>query len=282
MSGLVLCGMHDNSFEYITGFLEYLKKQGKLNLLNEMTYHPYPPIPEETYPLADRLRQVLKDYSPKITIKHGETGCPAEFNKSGALAGHDWTEISQAKWLLRRMCGDYANNIPTSVFTIIDYTYPETKSQGHSYTLKMGLLAKESPIRKRTSFSAVQNAVTILNENWGNPGKPEYKIEQTTDSVKPEDLNLYQLSNKKSGKNMLMIWLGNQVPENSLRKRMIRITINRLNFQKPVLLDLLNGEVYSVSNKNYAMSADSAVTINIPVYDSPVIITENAEVNLKM
>ena len=38
ISGLVLCGMHRSSFEYITGFLEYLKKMDKVNLLDEMTY----------------------------------------------------------------------------------------------------------------------------------------------------------------------------------------------------------------------------------------------------
>jgi hypothetical protein len=282
ISGLVLCGMHESSFDYINGFLEYLKKQGKLNLLNEMTYHPYPQIPEETYPLADSLRHVLQGYSTKITIKHGETGCPAEFNKSGVLSGHDWTEISQAKWLLRRMCGDYANNIPTSLFTIIDFTYPDTRSQGHGYTLKCGLLVSDSTTRKRISFSAVQNAITILNENWGNPKKPEYKIDQIADSVNPGDLFCYHLSNAKSGKNMLMIWQGNQVPGNSMQKRVVRISINHITFRKLVMVDLLDGKAYSISNRNYKLSGDSCITVNIPVYDSPVIITENSEINLRL
>ena len=283
ISGLVLCGMHKSSFEYITGFLVYLKKCGKLDLLDEMTYHPYPQVPEETYPMADSLRMVLSNYSSKIRIKHGETGCPAEFNKSGVLSGHEWTEISQAKWLLRRMCGDYVNNIPTSIFTIIDYTYPDTKSQGHGYTLKMGLLAKESLkpiIRMRTSFSAVQNAINILNENWQNPLRSVFKIEQPADSINSEDIYCYQLNNRKSGKSMLMVWLGNQVPVNSMQKRFIRISIDHIHFQKPVLVDLLNGKAYSMNNKSFIESRDSSITVNIPFYDSPAIITENSEIDV--
>lgn len=285
ISGLALCGMHKSSFEYITGFLEYLKKCGKLDLLDEMTYHPYPKVPEETYSLSDSLRLVLSSYSSKIKIKHGETGCPAEFNKSGVLSGHEWTEISQAKWLLRRMCGDYVNSIPTSIFTIIDYTYKDTKSLGQGYTLKMGLLAKDSLnpiIRKRTSFSAVQNAINILNENWQNPKRAVFKIEQPTDSINTEDLYCYQLINSKSGNNMLMVWLGNQVPGNVLQKRFIRISINHIHFHQPVLVDLLDGKAYSISAKNLAVTKDSCVTVNIPVYDSPVIITENAEIEVTM
>lgn len=284
ISGLALCGMHKSSFEYITGFLEYLKKCGKLYLLDEMTYHPYPKVPEETYPLADSLRLVLNSYSSKIKIKHGETGCPAEFNKSGALSNHEWTEISQAKWLLRRMCGDYANNIPTSVFTIIDYTYQDTKSLGHGYTLKMGLLAKDSidpMIRKRPSFPAVQNAINILNENWQNPTMAVYKT-LSADSINSENLYCYKLINSKSGNNMLMVWLGNQVPGNSVQKRFIKLSINHIQFRQPALVDLLTGKAYSLNSKNLAVTGDSCITVNIPVYDSPVIITEKSEIEVTM
>jgi hypothetical protein len=283
ISGLVLCGMHKWSFEYIKGFLDYLRKSGKLDLLDEITYHPYPEVPEETYPLADSLRHLLTDYSNKIKIKHGETGCPATFNTSGVLANHDWTEISQSKWLLRRMCGDYAYNIPTSIFTMIDFTYPVTKSLGHSYTLKMGLLAKDSlnqEGKKRTSFFSVQNAINLLNENWRNAKIADYTLEQKTDGIKLADIYCYQMNNRNADKIMLMIWLGNKVPENSIKNTLVNLNIHNAHFEDPVMVDLLSGKVFSISRASLESQQNSDFHINFPVYDSPLIITEKSEISI--
>lgn len=283
ISGLVLCGMHKSSFNYIIPFLDYLKREEKLYLLNEITYHPYPKVPEDTYPLADSLRNLLINYSSKISIKHGETGCPVSFNNSGVLSNHPWTETSQSKWLLRRMCGDYSNNIPTSIFTIIDYTYPKTKSLGHSYTLKMGLLSKDSlnVAIKRPSFSAVQNAITVLNENWGNARRADFSIEQHSDSINIEDIYCYQLRHRKSNKDMLMVWVGNKVPGNSLQKNQVNLSVNNVHFEHPVIIDLMDGKVYSIHNVKMERNVDSSFVVHIPLYDSPVIITEESEVSIR-
>ena len=181
------------------------------------------------------------------------------------------------------MCGDFANNIPTSIFTIIDYSYPVTKSQGHGYTLKMGLLAKDSlnmSGKMRTSFHAVQYAINALNENWGDSKRADFKVEQYTDSINSADIYCYQLRQSKTNKNMLIVWLGNQVPGNSLQKSQIRLAVNNVNFQKPVMIDLLNGKVFSINNKYWEVTGNSNIAINIPVYDSPVIITEESEVRM--
>jgi hypothetical protein len=252
-----------------------------LELLDELTYHPYPEVPEETYPLADSLRIVLANYSSKIKIKHGETGCPSAYNNAGVLANYEWTETSQSKWLLRRMCGDYANNIPTSIFTIIDYTYPLTKSLGQSYTLRTGLLANDNlkQVSKiRSSFYAVQNAINILNEKWQNGRRADFNIAPHQDSLNLEDIYCYQLSHPKSGKYMLMVWMGNKVPGNSLQKIQINLSVNNVHFTNPVIIDLLDGKVFSIDRKNLEVNNNSCVLLNLPIYDSPIIITEKFEI----
>ena len=79
-----------------------------------------------------------------------------------------------------------------------------------------------------------------------------------------------------------MVWLGNQVPGNSVQKRFIKLSINHIQFRQPALVDLLTGKAYSFNSKNLAVTGDSSITVNIPVYDSPVIITEKSEIELTM
>jgi hypothetical protein len=181
ISGLSHCGMHESSFSYIKSFLDYLKNRDKLELLDEITYHPYPEIPEVIYPLADSLRVLVNGYSSSITIKHGETGCPSGYQDGGALGKFYWTETSQSKWLLRRMAGDFGHNIQTSIFTIIDYSYPRTKSlYDKGYTIRMGLLASDSHkkvSKVKSSYFAVQNTIGLLTPKWQPTGSGLCKIE---------------------------------------------------------------------------------------------------------
>jgi len=283
ISGLALCGMHEYSFGYIKSFLDYLKDADKLDLLNEITYHPYPPIPEETYPLAERLRSMLSEYSATIKIKHGETGCPSGRQISGPLEKYDWTETSQSKWLLRRMCGDYANNIPTSIFAIIDYSYPKTKSlYDEGYTIKMGLLAKDSlkQVSKiKPSFYAVRNAISIMNNKWQKTDDKPVIMPQK-DFTNAEDIYACHFMNRQSGKDMLIAWVGNKIPGNSMQKTLVDLSVRPVHFEEPAFIDLLDGKVFSIYEKNLKMNNDTCVLSNIPIYDSPVIITEKSEISI--
>ncbi len=283
VSGLVICGMHISTFEYIKNVLDYLRKMGKLNLLNEITYHPYPEIPEETYSLADSLRLLLLKYDPKISIKHGETGCPSGTQVNGPLSKLEWTETSQSKWLLRRMAGDYANNIPTSIFSIIDYSYPITTSlYNEGYTIKMGLLGNDSlkHVKTKASFYAVRNAINIMDYKWQMADEKNFTVETPYDNIKPDNIYCFRLIRRESSKNMMIVWLGNEIPDDLTQKIWANLIVHHVQFEEPVIIDLMDGKVFSIPKRNLKINIDSTFLMNIPIYDSPVIITEKSEIQI--
>lgn len=84
---------------------------GRLDLIDEVTYHPYSYNPDDSYAAVEKLRQVVHAYSSRVRLRQGENGVPSERRKTKALSNHDWSELSQAKWALRRLLGDLGREI---------------------------------------------------------------------------------------------------------------------------------------------------------------------------
>ncbi len=86
-----------------------------LSLIDEITYHPYSFNPDKSYAAVAKLRETVAKYSDRITIRQGENGAPSERRNTKALSKYAWTELSQAKWALRRLLGDLGRDIPVVV-----------------------------------------------------------------------------------------------------------------------------------------------------------------------
>ena len=107
------------------------------------------------------LKNICAKYAPNATLWQGENGAPSEMPGDGLALHHiAWSEISQAKWDMRRMLGDFARSIPSSVFTICDYVHPG-RGIG-SYGLLRADSAKNVIAVKR-AFNAVRNVVTVFD-----------------------------------------------------------------------------------------------------------------------
>ena len=111
------------NLQFAKDIFEILKANNKLELVDYLTYHPYTNNPDNSYPDVDKLKSIINSYNPKIKLYQGENGCPSQLEWTHALAYYPWTEISQAKWVMRRMAGDRVRDIPSSIFTIIDLRY---------------------------------------------------------------------------------------------------------------------------------------------------------------
>ena len=141
------------NLKYIEEILDTLKENGKLDLLNYVCYHPYYHNPDEVYDEVQSLIGLVKSFSPDLKLFQGECGCPCILEYDHALKYYPWTEISQAKWLMRRMAGDRVRDIRTSIFTIIDLKYPNMLQ---SFGLIRANLLHEI-IYKRPSYYGVQH-----------------------------------------------------------------------------------------------------------------------------
>lgn len=112
--------------DYVETVLQHMKDRGKLSYVDAVTYHGYTYRPEDNYPLFVNLRQAVKSYDERIELWQGENGAPSTpiGVAVGALTKQDWSEITQAKWDIRRMLGDMAYEVDvTNIFQISDMYY---------------------------------------------------------------------------------------------------------------------------------------------------------------
>lgn len=86
--------------------LEYFQEAGQLDKIDYLSFHPYFENPDDATSGIYDLRSLVDKFRPEIKLFMGECGCPANLEWGHALRYHQWTEISQAKWVARRMMGD--------------------------------------------------------------------------------------------------------------------------------------------------------------------------------
>ena len=261
--------------EYVKSILDILKAEGKLDQFDVLTFHGYSPIPETSYPAVAKLRELLDEYNPNIELWQGENGAPTTpiGQSVGALRQFDWSETSQAKWVLRRMLGDMANGVEvTNIFQISDMHYGKGD---HMEGLNSKGLLKANPdgsiVRPKESYYAYQHAATIFS------GEIEKKETEAADT---QSLLVYGYSKKGKKGNALTLWVGDEKPEDSMETAAQNFTVQNMQFKNPVLVNLLDGQVYELSKENYSKKGKRVTFSNIPVGDWPVVIVDKSWVDI--
>lgn len=267
--------------EFNKNFFKYIDSIGKINLVDEVTFHPYHPQPEIAKYGIQELKDVIAKYSDKITIKQGENGAPSTNKTSGALSGFDWNEYRQAKWFLRRMMNDNGNGIPTTVFTIIDFEYP---SGQHTvgWNTKGILKADRSNGKvesKKLSYKAVQNVTAIFDNNIQLLPSIQFSIDSSKVDTSnlfllKENFSLYGYEDSKSKSQLVTIWCGGKNADIDVEKFNIDISFTELNIDEPVFVNLLTGNIYEIPSNNCKKTSLGWVFHSLPINDVPVVITD--------
>jgi hypothetical protein len=261
--------------EYLDKFLKVIDDAGKLDLFTWISYHSYNIRPEDSYREQNvmGLKKVIEKYSSTLKLRQGENGAPSTYIPSFALSEYYWTEYTQAKYDMRRLLGDLGHNIETSVFTIIDIYY----NWGDRAVLNTkGLIQSDitmAAIRPKVAYYAVQNIASIFDNNMElNP-----KFEFTTQNK--ESMSVYGFQHKPTQTQIIALWIDGEKATNSFNTIPVNITFDNCSFSKPVWVDMMTGQVYKISKKQWSKSANST-TFDVPVYDSPIIITEESFLEL--
>lgn len=247
--------------------LETLAADGALDLIDWVTYHFYRYRPEDMYPEVERLQAVLSKYSDQIVMRQGETGAPSVGGLGGALEAYPWTEVSQAKWDLRRMLSDKGRGIPTTVFSISDFHYSTFDSI--KLPNRKGLLETDGDnnvIRPKQAYFAVRNLATL----WDEADVPDFSFTAVPDS--PRNHSIYCFRDSETSLPSFALWHDSEIPGNSGHFVYESVTLEGATMSEPVAVDVRTGKVYRLVA---VFSPDGKQILRrVPVYDSPVLIIE--------
>ncbi len=276
IAGLSLAGNNPGHLE------KCLKAMGEdVKLFDWIVYHGYAPAPETSYENVEKQKAVLAKYNPKAKMRQGENGCPSEMATKFALSKIAWSEYSQAKWDMRRMLGDLGHDVESSVFTICDFNHI-----GREINLKGLLRANENHeiIAVKRAYYAVQNVAGLFDNTLTRVKEPKFT---TTDT----SISLYEYR-KEDGRPVFVFWVhtvpGMRIPSNQMYSRPTDSFATRpavfkhkgTELNDPVWVDLLTGRVYEFPKKDVLVHSNGVTFVNVPVYDSPCVLTERSVVAL--
>ena len=128
-------------------------------LFDWFIYHGYQEAPEASYENVEAQKEVVARLAPHARLRQGENGAPSEMTTFFALKRKAWSEVSQAKWDLRRMLGDIGHGVESSIFTICDFNHV-----GREINRKGLLRADEEHrvIAVKRAYYAVQNLASVF------------------------------------------------------------------------------------------------------------------------
>jgi hypothetical protein len=258
---------------YTGAFLDYLKERNALSLVDVITFHGYPMIPESTFKALEKFRRFVWQYNPDIKFWQGETGCPSTKGSSGALGNHDWTELTQSKWNLRRAVSHTGRDIPFSMFLLCEFSYLNHPGYVNRNKLNTkGMLKINEKTQaveyEKPAYYAYRNLCTLL----GGDVVPEKEFNCSADTVM-EKLSVFAFRHTKKGIPAVTVWFCDQVPSDNNSYQTVTFTFDRLPLKKPVYIDVRTGKIYRISRKNIKHE-NGKTTVSVPVYDSPCMITD--------
>ncbi len=250
-------------YKYADKVLAILAEQDKLHLIDQVTHHRHQRNPDPNEPELE-LEKVVAKYSDRIAIRQGEAGCPSEWCETRALSKYPWTELSQAKHVMRRMLADLGRGKESSVFGIMDMKYTDEMN-------RKGLLKSrddQTVEYAKPAYYAVQNVASVFDDRMARIH--DYPVK--TPDILP--LTVHGYEHRASGGQIVTVWFHDQIPSNENAKTPVDLAFTRGRFTEPVYVDLRTGIVYDIPREQWEREGEVHRFKAIPCYDSPILIAD--------
>jgi len=251
--------------KFLDDCLKVIADQGKLDLFEWLIYHGYTKNPDDAYKNVEAMKEVVRKYEPQLKMWQGENGCPSERATRFALSGHDWSELTQAKWNTRRMLGDLGHDCISSVFTICDFDHT-----GREINRK-GLLKindKRNLAKVKMAYYAVQNVVSVFDNNLVRQQDYDCTIECD------QPITWFAYRHGQADCDLLVFWNGTTFPVDTNDTLPATIRVAGGKFADPVWVDVITGRIHEIPEECKSLADGKMVLTKIPTYDAPVIITD--------
>jgi len=283
-----------------THLAAHLRPMGAdVKLFDTFVYHGYVMNPDSSYDMVEKQKKVLAELAPHAKLRQGENGCPSEWLDRFALQKHAWSEVSQAKWDLRRMLGDLGHDVESGLFCFVDInygppTYPIPFCNRKGY---LRLNASNDVVRIKRAYYAVQNAVSVFD------GKVRRVASGALASCTDRTVSLYEYR-AANGSPLLAFWQHGPVkvdggdvtfepgapvktaldpncaPGDSFETRGIVLGWKGRPFTDPVWVDLMTGWVFELPRDRQVIHSGGIDFVEIPSYDSPCLLTERSALDM--
>ncbi|UFH57973.1 GH39 family glycosyl hydrolase [Spirosoma sp. KNUC1025] len=272
---LIALGMASvTKLDFVKDFYDELKRENALDLVDIMTYHGYAHNPDSSYPNIEKMRQLVWSYSPRVVFMQGENGAPStpKAVTIGALRDQDWSELTQAKWDLRRMLGDHGRGISTNLFTISDIHYT---AGDHMVGVNTKGLLQTNPDktikRPKLAYKAAQHVFTLFDDQVE-------RLPSTKPAVSQETVTAFVYRQTKGNGSLVTLWNGEARPAEEYMPKPTTVTV-KVQFTQPVFVDLVTGKIYEIPKKQCQKSGDEWTFRELPVPDYPVLIAEKSSIS---
>lgn len=272
---------------YVERFFRYLSQRNACGLFHNVTYHDYVYNPDSNKLSVYKMRQIVEKYAPGLLLRQGENGAPSAPNAGGAMAGYPWSELSQAKWDVRRMLENLGNDIQCSVFSIAEMQYSGNGPIQKTNT--KGLLetnARNTVIRPKTAYYAVQHVTSIFDDTLERIRGTEYKHSMDETDIDKywintdRSISVYGYEKKETGRRLYAVWKDDAIPGDDCTLTSLDFSFANARFAEPVLVDIITGCVYAIPEGQWKQEGNISRFYGIPVYDAPVLIADRSLVQI--
>ena len=276
-----------------------IKPMGEdVKLFDTFIYHGYVANPDLSYETDAARKAVIAKYAPHAKLRQGENGAASEFLSAFALRYIPWSELSQAKFDLRRALGDLGHDLESGLFCIVDInyappTYPVPYCNRKGY---LRLNSKNDVIQVKRAYYAIQNMVSVFNASLA-------RVEEKKVSTTDPSIALFEYRSRR-GEPLFVFWEKGKMectkraggtkieydavivprsgwPSDSLTTREVIFEWGGDQFKEPVWVDIMTGWVYEIPPENQISHADGITFVRIPAYDSPCFVAERAALDVE-
>jgi hypothetical protein len=260
---------------YLRDVLRYFSNQSALDYVNAVSFHPYHSNPDAMNDAYVTLRRMVNGFNPKIVLIQGENGAPSTRQTRFALRNENWSELSQAKWALRRLLNDLGHGMMSSYFGIMDMDYTGQDNTKGVLALPGGIHLDRPDEEKRVdhqkkSYFALQHLSSIFDDRLSQI--PDFRLE--SDAARQMTAYAFQ---DEAGRSAVTLWLSQNRPDETTfadNAIPVNVRLHGVVLRDPVLVELVTGKVYSLEGIIW-QSRDGMTTLEkLPIYDAPVVIIE--------
>ena len=297
-----MAGMHANYAD------EFLSACDPINL-DVISFHNYSALPEDRIYRFTNFYEAIQKHNPELEIWQGECGYPSHSRTTGYRGRAPWGLNIQAKWLLRQAFVDtYFCKATLSNYFILSHsgdTTPEPRNyeftgidtilgypeRGGNRLYAEGVNQKCILFREDASpkpaFMAYRNLCAVMDDKY-KIFITDYEIEVVDEGVfygigNYEDAypsvplaTSYKTENNQS---LIAYWLPWNPQEDITAFAKINLTLNDIYFENPVLINLLNGNIFEIENSS--QNENISTFGNLPLSDSPFLIAEKSLIDYR-